>query len=306
MHKKFILLTTVALCCLQVYVRSREIEVERSMAATQEELFYLPSSRVLGFLSFGYENVLADLIWVKTVIYFSQQFVGLMSYDHLEPLLDTVTDLDPRFEKAYIWGGGAFLYNGLSITPKSIGQSNRLMEKGWSYFRNDVKKWRLSDEFWRIPFMIGFNYAVELREKEKGAPFIEAASKFEQAPSYVKGWASSLYEKIGQSSRALEILEEQLAIENLKEHLKLTDSAEVKEKIMSKIALFYRRLEEKRFTNNMALEFEKRVNRLYREYFDHFLFLPIGFFQQIHQDNISEKTDQYLGDYFDKLSSLNG
>lgn len=259
---------------LHIYLGVASIRMEERLSSQPPDLFYLPPSKVLQMVHLDYAEFLADLIWVQTVLYFSEEFVGNRSFEHLEVLLNTVTDLDPRFEKAYIWGGSAFMYNGRLITKESIERSTRILKKGWSFYNESPQPWRIGADFWRIPFMIGFNYAIELKEKNKGAPYIRAAAKFEGVPDYIRTWGATLYRRAGRSEEALDTLKEQLALEMLRGHLRLAQDEKTKDQIIGQMRLIYRRAGTLKNATDM-LRLEQRIERFLRQKKVHFGYLPL-------------------------------
>ena len=111
----------------------------------------------------GHGGFVADLLWLRTVGYFADAVLSGGKLTYLEELIHLASDLDPRFEQLYIWGGAVFMYNVGRITTKKIEASNRILEKGWRRIQNDPIGWRHYPQYWAIPQMLGFNYAVELR-----------------------------------------------------------------------------------------------------------------------------------------------
>lgn len=279
---KPLLLTIFFLALLEVLISANNLKQLHSETKSSQELTWLPPANVIRPLVLDYEDLAADLLWVKSVLYFSEQFLGVKKFDHLETLLNTITDLDPRFDKAYLWGGSAFIYTGNLITKAAVEQSNRLLLKGWNFYNKELRKWRVSEEFWRIPFMIGFNYAFELKDKKTAAPYFRAASKFPQTPDYIRLMAATMYRKTGDLDASLDQLEEQLAIENLRLNLKLAQTPQQKEIILKRIKNLYNLAETKQ--GDLALIYQRRRSfyALYRAYLQEFNYLPLAFFQLMY------------------------
>ena len=268
---------------LQLLISANHLTQQRALVDTERlQLFHLPPTQVLQLISMGFEEAAADFIWVRAILYFSDQFLGVRDFRYLEPLLHTITDLDPRFEKAYIWASAAFIYNGRPITKESIEASNRILLKGWNFYNESLVKWRVGDEFWRIPYSIGFNYAFELRDKIKGAPYLRAAAKFEQTPSYMRTLAATFLRKEGDFSGALEALEEQLTVESLRQSAQLTTSPQQRDQLQSKIKMLYQKAAQKNISLEDAHARQQRFMQMYRSYLSDFGYLPISFYQAIY------------------------
>src|SRR5207249_8583943 len=82
----------------------RHIDASLGVYRAQEDVLYL-TGKQLRRLSPGFEDLMADLYWLRTVQYYgSQRIWGGGHYELLAPLIDVVTDLDPRLEIAYRFG----------------------------------------------------------------------------------------------------------------------------------------------------------------------------------------------------------
>jgi hypothetical protein len=95
----------VPLLLLSLYPLQRSIaEKKESIAAQQQELL-LRSGKLLKKLSLGYDSLLADIYWTRTVQYNGGILErGESDFSLLAPLLDLTTDLDPRLDVAYQYG----------------------------------------------------------------------------------------------------------------------------------------------------------------------------------------------------------
>ena len=79
-----------------------EQSIELSPEQVREaEVLYLPNGTALDFISFGYRNFLADVLWFQTVNYFGKHFRTDRNYEWLAKMCDLVTDLDPGAAHAY-------------------------------------------------------------------------------------------------------------------------------------------------------------------------------------------------------------
>lgn len=80
------------------------INTEVKDSTQGNEVLYMPKVDVVEFSSFGYRNVLADIIWFKTINYFGKHFRSDQNYKWLFALCDTVTTLNPYATHAYEFG----------------------------------------------------------------------------------------------------------------------------------------------------------------------------------------------------------
>src|ERR1700686_571087 len=74
-------------------------------AATLQQMLYISSPKLLKRLCLGYDGLLADIYWTRTVQYFGGTHrLGGGTYKLLWPLLNITTQLDPHLIPAYEFG----------------------------------------------------------------------------------------------------------------------------------------------------------------------------------------------------------
>ncbi len=181
-----ILLLTTSLWGLQTQLDQYEsVEVE--------SLLYLPSGEYLQPLSLGYQLMIADILWIKTITYFGGHFMGDGEYPWLYHILTLIIDLDPRYDFPYYFGGVV-----LSLEASQAENANKILAKGIKAFPDK----------WEYPFYIGFNHYYHQGDAETAAPYIEKASKLPGAPEFVKSLVGTLYMKAGADKTALKFFRE--------------------------------------------------------------------------------------------------
>ena len=193
------------------YRVQKKIEVI-SPSASPETLLYLPSGKYLKPLMIGFDQMAADLLWIKVVGYFGEHYLTDKSYPWLYHILDLTTTLDPYFQIPYEFGGIV-----LSVEKTDIDQSNALLMKGMQYF----------PDYWRLPFYLGFNYFFYLKDPEIAAVYISMAASLPGHPPYLPKLAASLYTRAGHKDTALSFLNQ--IYQN-------TDDSSLKESISQKIS----------------------------------------------------------------------
>src|SRR5262249_31655940 len=92
------------------------------------ETLYLPKTKFIRPFLLGQDAFAADLIWIRTLGYFSDELTRGHKYTYLGDLIDLATDLDPRFERIYIWAGAVYMYRGGAITKRDIMRSIHILE----------------------------------------------------------------------------------------------------------------------------------------------------------------------------------
>jgi hypothetical protein len=147
--------------------------------------------------SLGFETMLADIYWMRAVVYFGRQGLSKdrdKNYDLLYPMLDLVTTLDPRFVVAYRFGA-IFLSETPPNGPGRPDLAIELLERG-------VER---TPERWEYMHDIGFVYYWHNRDFAKGAEWLERASQAPGAPLWLKSTAANMHSERGNRASARQL-----------------------------------------------------------------------------------------------------
>lgn len=202
--------------------------LDRSHAAREADLVYLPKAEYLRPLSLGYTQVLADVLWFRTISYFGQHFRGDRMYPWLAHMCDLVTDLDPNAEYVYRFCG--------MILPWEAGQTDagiRLLEKGLEAL----------PESWLLHYWIGFNYYFFKNDFDSAASHMRRAAMLpgahpntaqfaallaseHQGPDTTMRFLAEMQNEVA-SEEMREVVREQIAMAQLARDLQRLDAAVV-------------------------------------------------------------------------------
>lgn len=185
------------------------LERQRPASARAEELSYLPKGEYLKVAVLGYDQFVADLIWLKAVQHLGTTKQTKGGYFWAYHVVDVVTDLDPKFVPAYL-AAGAILGVWAGLQYESIA----ILEKGM----------RENPDVWQLPFYIGYDYFYELCDPAKAAPYFQRAAALPGAPPYLPSLAARMTVAGGDPAAALEFLRrlhEQVGDPRLREALEL-------------------------------------------------------------------------------------
>jgi tetratricopeptide (TPR) repeat protein len=173
-------------------------DIRGRFRAIKETLYF--SSSVLRRISLGYDDLLADIYWLRALQYF-----GGTRFDETDPALlykyfDILTDLDPKFVNAYRYGG-TFLAEPPPFGLGDVTNGMKLFNKG---------RMNNPDNF-RIPLEQGFFYYLNLKDYIKAYElFKEASDKpglSDLRRAYLKGMAASAIKKGGNRDLSRQIWE---------------------------------------------------------------------------------------------------
>jgi tetratricopeptide (TPR) repeat protein len=181
-----------------------QMDRQRPPSVRAEELSYLPKGEYLRVAVLGYQQVVADLIWVKAVYHFGERNPTKGAYSWAYHVVDVVTDLDPNFSFAYEAGG-----INLGVWGGLLHESIAILSKGYRYGLSEglahyPSAWR---NLWHLPFYIGYDYYYELCDPAKAAPFFQQASKLPGSPEYLAKLAARMTVEGGDPDAALEFLQ---------------------------------------------------------------------------------------------------
>jgi tetratricopeptide (TPR) repeat protein len=177
----------VPLLLFSLYPLQQSIaEKKESIAAQQQELL-LRSGKLLKKLSLGYDSLLADIYWTRTVQYNGGILErGESDFSLLAPLLDVTTDLDPRLDVAYQYGA-IFLSEKVPAGAGRPDQAIALVRKGIA----------LNPTNWRLYYNLGFVYYWYLRDYKQASQTFWEGSKVPGALPWMGAMAAHIAETGG-------------------------------------------------------------------------------------------------------------
>jgi hypothetical protein len=251
---------------------------------------------------FGHEAFYADLFWIDSIRWSVERGMpGIGTY--LYKTLDMVTDLDPRFEQAYVWSSSAITFSvssDMSYKERVIA-ANKILQKGWDYIQNDTEGWRHFSHYWMIPQLLAFNYGFELKDKDKALEYNQALMNVPDLPPHLKTWVAGLYRESDAKEKGLGFLEELLAVETLQAQMRMTDDDEVKERLRGKLIAFYNKLNTKEYGDQQILRIQQQVRELVAAWRSEYEFIPFSMYILMHDREKNSSTDGMYEIFFPNL-----
>lgn len=200
---------------------ARESAAERDVERTTRP--YSPSPAAAPFLSLGYRELAADVLYVRMRSYFG-------GYDHdadsVGSLAEAIIALDPSFGRVYEYGARAMTMARRGVDQAAYLRAIAILERGIREFPND----------WRLPFLAGQIYTQDLQTTdpaqrrawdETGTLLVESAIRKPGAPAQAAEWAAVMRTKFGQYDRA---------VQGLREILLITDDAKARKALLERLA----------------------------------------------------------------------
>jgi hypothetical protein len=133
----------------------------------------------------GFETLLADIYWLRTVQYYGSQraFNPDPHYRNLRPLIDLTTTLDPRFELAYRYGA-VFLSEALPIGAEKPEEGIEVLERGV----------RALPGSWRLRWDLGAHWFFFMKDARTAAAVLREAMHVPGAPYWLEALAARFLE----------------------------------------------------------------------------------------------------------------
>lgn len=156
--------------------------------ADTEELLYYPSGYAVRQAALGYETAAADVAWLRAIQYYGEHRLTDQKYDMIGHLMTVVTELDPRFTQAYVFG--AF------VMAQELHQPERgldLLERGL----------RANPERWELAFQIGFLHYVCTHDYAAAARYFTLAARMPGHAEYAERFAAWTNERAGNPELAV-------------------------------------------------------------------------------------------------------
>jgi hypothetical protein len=176
-------------------------------------VLWLQNAETTRRLALGFESLLADIYWIRAVVYFGRQRLSDRAdknYELLFPYLDFVTALDPRFAPAYRFGA-IFLSEPPPGGPNRPDLAIQLLQRGAGRF----------PERWEYLHDIAFVYHWTFKDFAQAATWMQRASEIPGAPLWLKSSAARMLEQ-GNDRASARALWEQMRDSAEEEWLKRT------------------------------------------------------------------------------------
>lgn len=179
-----------------------------------EDIYYLPPPAWLQVMSLGHRRALADLIWLRALIYFGDEFENRGAVKHVFNYGDSMIALDPDFARVYRWVGVAGVYTPEGSPVEFIERSVQVLRDGVDRFPDDGQL------AWDAGATIAYELLPRLPKDHAGREALQleanehmmAAARLGAGPEWLVLNNASLLSELGQSEREQRHLEEMYAI----------------------------------------------------------------------------------------------
>ena len=181
---------------------------------TYEDIYYLPPPQWLTVMSLGYRRALADLIWMRALVYFGDEFQHRGAVQHVFKYGDSLLTLDPDFRRVYGWVGVAGVYTPRTAPFEYIERSVEVLRRGAQRFPND------GSLAWDTGATIAYELVPRLdkddprreRLRQEATEHMQSAARLGAGPEWLVLSNATQLRKLGETERELRHLEEMYSI----------------------------------------------------------------------------------------------
>jgi tetratricopeptide (TPR) repeat protein len=181
-------------------------------AQRYEPGYYVPPPEWLAPMSLGHREALADLLWMKALVYFGDELVHRGDVAHALRYADAILSLDPDFRKVYHWAGMAGMYRPSAADIADIRASIEFLERGARRFPDDP------DMAWDLGASLAYELAPHIDdpvEKDeilaRGTEHMMTAARLGGGPAWLTLTNATTLRRLGQTEQAIRHLEEMYA-----------------------------------------------------------------------------------------------
>jgi tetratricopeptide (TPR) repeat protein len=172
------------------------MDARRPAPKTVEEALYVSSGDALKRASLGFDGLMADIYWIRTLLYFGEkfeqqrganQYFDVSKLGLLEPMLNITVELDPKYIAAYRFGA-------VFLPEINAEAATRFVERG---IRNNPDEWRLYQD-------LGFVQWRRNRFREAAEAYARG-SRLPGAPAWMRTMPALMLAKGGDRETAREM-----------------------------------------------------------------------------------------------------
>jgi hypothetical protein len=174
-----------------------------------EDVYYLPPPTWLHVFSLGHREALADLIWLRSLVYFGEELSHRGPVGNLYLYADAMLSLDPYFLKVYPWVASCALYRTGKVTVNDARRAIDYLERGAQLFPDDGDlAWTLGANYlYELPPMLK-DPAEKLEARRKGLEHLTVAARRGAGPAWLVLSTATELGKLGQRQQELAHLQE--------------------------------------------------------------------------------------------------
>lgn len=179
-----------------------------------EDRYYLPQPAWLVVMSLGHREALADLLWMRLLVYYGEELGHQGHERHIFDYAEAILALDADYLPVYRRVGTLGIYRAQAPPLEDVERAAALMERGAARFPNDGPlMWTTGATLaFELPPLYRGHPDQQEHARERAAPYLIRASQLGAAPPYAVFSSATMLARIGRAEEAATHLEEMYAI----------------------------------------------------------------------------------------------
>jgi tetratricopeptide (TPR) repeat protein len=157
-------------------------------AGDPTELALFPTGAWIRPLTCGFNELAADAVWLRALQYYGEHRASDQRYPYLETLFQTLTDLDPRFVNAYIFGA------------LTLAEDEGQLDRGLALLQRGMAA---NPESWWLVFEYGFLQYIHGDDPARAGHWLARAARMDDSPEWIQRLAAHASAKAGDRDTAL-------------------------------------------------------------------------------------------------------
>jgi len=192
----WLILCLALLLAGQVWLSIRINSISAAMQVSNDVLF-VPSPALVKTACLGFDNLLSDIFWLRTIRYVFNQQKGPKHFRMLKDMLDVVTCLDPYSCDVYV-RGGCWLYEDAEDANDGVG----FLERGLQFVPKQVLN------RWEIAFHLGKCLREEVHDEKNATRYFQMALQMPHAPRALMLAVAAGYQRLEKFEEAKKLWKE--------------------------------------------------------------------------------------------------
>ena len=133
-------------------------------------VIYLPKAKYLKYATFGFDEILADLVYIWAVQYYSDYSI-FDRFQYLDHIFEVIAELDPNYVDPYDIGALIAVYE-----AKDLALAFNILDRGLEKNPNE----------WLFPFMAGHYAQMFIEDYKIAQYYYKKAMEIEGAPAHTR------------------------------------------------------------------------------------------------------------------------
>jgi hypothetical protein len=188
LRSRFFVTAIIVFLILGLTLHMLHLQVRKTRGQNPfQELLYLPSGKYIKVVVLGFDNLFADILWLRAIQYFGGHFMGDRNYAMLNRIFEVITTLEPSFIDVYRFAAMA-----LGEEAHKYKETTDLLWKG-TYS---------NPQSWQIPYDLGFFLLYTVKDYDGALKAYSIATTRPGCPEFVQRIIPYIYDESGRTEIA--------------------------------------------------------------------------------------------------------